>query len=88
MVLDLCFFKLTVFFEHATPFFVCEKMLNLEDVLSDIARLGKEHDAALEQHDDCMEAIDAKVGHAKYDAILDEVHTDELTCEELRYAVR
>lgn len=63
-------------------------MLKLENVLSDIARLGKEHDAALEQHDDCIEAIDAKVGHPKYDAILEEVHTDELTCKELRWAVR
>jgi hypothetical protein len=63
-------------------------MLKLEDVLSDIARLGKEHDEALEQHDDCIEAIDAKVGHPKYDAILDEVHTDELTCKELTWTVR
>lgn len=63
-------------------------MLKLEDLLSDISRLGKEHDAALEQHDDCIEAIEAKVGHAKYDAILEEVHTDELTCKELRWAVR
>ena len=63
-------------------------MLKLEDVLSDIARLSKEHDAALEEHDDCIEAIDAKVGHPKYDAIMEEVHTDELTCKELRWAVR
>ena len=62
--------------------------MNLEDVLSDIARLAKEHDKALEEHDDCIDAIDAKVGHPKYDAILEEVHTDELTCRELRWAVR
>ena len=62
--------------------------MELKNLLSDIARLGKEHDDALEQYNDCMEAIDFKRGHPKYDAIFDEVETDALTCRELSWAVR
>ena len=60
----------------------------LDELLSEISSLGEEHDNALQQHDDYIEAICAKDGNPIYDAFLEEVHTDEMTCKELNWTVR
>jgi len=60
----------------------------LAAMVRDISRLGKEHDDALREYEDCLDGIDVRGGHAKYDTIFEELQDDTLTCRELKWLVR